>query len=111
MKTTYIDPLIPPGETSEQSLTRLSANLGTLTGLMNDAERAGLYSLAAMFDRARARKVAQAEEIIARVTAGGEESADDRRFLLVRGADFTGAVPALSRQRPARSPVQLALPV
>ena len=111
MKTTYIDPLIPLNETSEETLTRLSANIGTLTGLMNDAERMGHYYLAAMFNRARDAKVAQAEEIIALVTAGGEDSAGDRRFLLVRGLGSADVAPVLPRQRPARLPVQLALTV
>ena len=110
MKTTYIDPLIPRNKTSDETLTRLSANIGTLTGLMNDAERMSHYALAAMFNRARDAKVAQAEEIIALVTVGSEELLDDRRFLLVRGADPTGAMPVLPRRRPARS-AQLALPV
>ena len=109
MKTTYIDPLIPLHETSEQTLTRLSANIGTLTGLMNDAERVGHSSLAAMFNRARNAKVEQAEAAIARLTADGAESAQDRRFLLVRGAGSAGVVPTLPRQRPAQLPSQLAL--
>lgn len=99
MKTTYLDPLIPLHETSEETLTRLSANIGTLTGLMNDAERIGDYYLATMFNRTRDAKVAQAEGIIALVSVDGDESAEDRRFLLVRGADPAGVVPVLSRQK------------
>lgn len=109
MKTTYIDPLIPLHETSEETLTRLSANIGTLTGLMNAAERVGHYFLAAMFNRARGAKVAQAEVILARVTTGSKESADDRRFLLVRGTTSADAVPAFPRQRFQQSPGHLAL--
>ena len=41
MKTTYVDPLIPLDETSAETLTRLSANIGTLTALMDDAQRSG----------------------------------------------------------------------
>ena len=104
MKTTYIDPLIPLNETSDETLTRLSANISTLTGLMNDAERLGHYSLAAMFNRARDAKVAQAGKVIARMTAGRIKEADDRRFLLVRGVGSTGTVPALTARRPQRSP-------
>ncbi len=109
MKTPYVDPLIPRNETSEESLTRLSANIGTLTGLMNDAERMGHYSLVAMFNRARDAKVAQAKAIIALVTAGNEQSADDRRFLLVRDSSSSGLVPVLPRQRFQRTPGHLAL--
>ena len=109
MKTTYIDPLIPLHETSEETLKRLSANIGTLTGLIDDAERVGHDYLAAMFNRARDTKVAQAKETIARVTAGSAESADDRRFQLVRGPFPIGSVPLLHRRKAARSPVQLAL--
>ena len=109
MKTTYIDPLIPLNETSEETLTRLSANIETLTGLMNDAERVGDYYLAAMFNRARDAKVAQAEGIVAPVTAGGAELADDRRFQLVRDPASVDGVPLLPRRKSVRSPVQLAL--
>lgn len=109
MITTHIDPLIPLHETSDETLTRLSANIGTLTGLMNDAERVGRYYLTAMFNRARDTKVEQAEEIIVRVTARGEEPTDDRRFQLVRDPVAVGVVPVLPRQRPVRSPIQLAL--
>ena len=62
-----------------------------------------------MFNRARDAKVAQAEEIIARATAGSPESADDRRFQLVRDSAPIGGVPLLPRRRAVRSPVQLAL--
>ncbi len=109
MKTTYIDPLIPLHETREETLTRLSANIGTLSGLMNDAERVGHRHLAAMFNRARDAKVAQAQGIITPVIVGNEELTDDRRFLLVRGDASTDAVPTPSRQRFQNSPVQLAL--
>ncbi len=109
MQTTDIDPLIPRHETSDETLTRLSANLGTLTGLMNDAERIGDYYLASLFNRARDAKVAWAEEIIARVTAGSGKLAGDRRFLLVRGAASAGVVPVLPRQKFQRSTGHLAL--
>ena len=109
MKTTDIDPLIPLNETSEETLRRLSANIGTLTGLMNDAGRVGHYSLAGMFNRARDAKVAQAGGMIALATAGSEELADDRRFLLVRNPAPVGVVPVLPGQRSARPPSQLAL--
>ena len=50
MKTTSIDALDPTlNETDEETLTRLSADIGTLTGLMEDAERVDHYYLAAMF--------------------------------------------------------------
>lgn len=111
MKTPYLDPLVPLHETRDATLTRLSANIGTLTGLMNDAERVGEYYLAAMFNRARDAKVAQAEGLIALVTADRGQPADDRRFLLVRGADSAGVVRTRPRQTPARLPGQLALTV
>ena len=109
MKTTSIDPLIPLNETDEETLTRLSADIGTLTGLMEDAERVGHYYLAAMFNRARDAKVAQAEGIIALATAGSPESANDRRFELVRDSAPIGGVPQHPRRRAVRSSVQLAL--
>ena len=109
MNTTYLDPLIPPNETSEETLTRLSASIRTLTGLMNDAEQVGHYSLAAMFNRARNAKVDQAEVAIAQLTADGAESAEDRRFLLVRGVDSAEVVPTRPRPRPAPPLGQLAL--
>ena len=109
MKTTYLDPLIPPHETSGETLTRLSANITTLTGLMNDAERVGHVYLAKMFNRARDTKVAQAEGVIALVTADGDASADDRRFLLVRGTATAGVAPVFPRQRLQRSTGHLAL--
>ena len=109
MKTTYIDPLIPLNESSEEMLTRLSANIGVLTGLMDDAERVGHHSLATMFIRARDAKVEQAEEVIAMVKAGGEESADERRSLLVRGVGSTRIVPDLTRRIPQWPPNRLAL--
>ena len=110
MKTTYIDPLIPLDETRDETLTRLSANIGTLTGLMDNSERMGHYALAALFDRARDAKVAQSEGIIARVTAGNAWS---RR--MTGGSSScailpaSGGVPLPPRRKAARSPVPLAL--
>ena len=69
MKTTYVDPLIPQHETSDETLTRLSANIGTLTALMDDAQRSGHIYLAGIFSRARATKVAEAQAMIATPTA------------------------------------------
>jgi hypothetical protein len=111
MKTTYVDPLIPLHETSDETLIRLSANIGTLTGLMNGAERLGEYFLAMMFNRARDAKVAQAEGIIELVTVGRDDSADDRRFLLVPRLVSAGEVQTSPHPRPARLPGQLALSV
>jgi hypothetical protein len=68
MKTTYVDPLVPLNETSVETLTRLSANIGVLTELIDDAEHRHLISLAGMFDQARATKVEQAEALIALLT-------------------------------------------
>ena len=110
MKTPYVDPLIPPHETNEETLTRLSANIGTLTGLMNDSERVGDYYLATMFNRTRDAKVAQAEEIIARVTAEGSESVEDRRFLLVHDAASAGDAPIVPYRKLVQPSGQLALP-
>ena len=109
MKTTYLNPLIPLHETSDETLTRLSANIGTLTELMNDAQCVHHYSLAAMFNRARDAKVAQADGIIALMTAASDELADDRRFLLVRDPAAPGVVPMLPRQKLRRSPIQMTL--
>ncbi len=111
MKTLYVDPLIPLHETSNETLTRLSADIRTLTELMNEAEGIGDYYLAAMFNRARNAKVAQAGGIIALVTTDGEELAEDRRFLLVRASAPAGVVPILPHRRSHRSPIQLALTV
>ena len=72
MNTTYADPLIPPHETSDETLTRLSANMGTLTGLMDASERRGLLYLAGMFSRSRGTKVAEAEAMIARLNHVGK---------------------------------------
>ncbi len=69
MKTPYVDPLIPLHETSDETLTRLSANIGTLTTLLDDAERSGHIYLAEMFSRARGTKVAEAQAMIAMLTA------------------------------------------
>lgn len=60
MKTTYTDPFIPAGESTEASLTRLSANIGTLTSLIDDADHLGCFYLADMFTHLRLAKVAQA---------------------------------------------------
>ena len=108
MKTPYVDPLIPLHETRDETLTRLSANIGTLTGLMDNAERMDHDTLAAMFNRSRDAKVAQAEEIIAQVAARHDEPSDDRRFLLVHGHRPAGVVRTPS-PRPARLAGQLAL--
>ena len=69
MNMPYVDPLIPLHETSDETLTRLSANIGTLTALMDEAERSGLLYLAGMFSRARGTKVAEAKAMIATLTA------------------------------------------
>ena len=69
MNAPYVDPLIPLHETHDETLTRLSANIGTLTGLMDDAERSGHIYLAGMFSRARGTKVAEAKALIATVIA------------------------------------------
>ena len=69
MNTPYVDPLIPLHETRDETLTRLSANIGTLTGLMDEAERSGHIYLAGMFGRARGAKVAEAKATIAALTA------------------------------------------
>ncbi len=69
MKTTYVDPLIPLHETSDETLTRLSANIGTLTTLMDGAERSGHIYLAGMFRDARGTKVAEAKALIATLAA------------------------------------------
>ena len=65
MKTTYVDPLIPLHEASDETLTRLSANIGTLTALMDVTQRSGHIHFAGMFSRARATKVAEAQAMIA----------------------------------------------
>ena len=69
MKTTYVDPLIPLHETSDETLTRLSANIGTLTTLMDGAERSGHIYLAGMFSHARGTKVAEVKAMIATLIA------------------------------------------
>ena len=67
MKTSYLDPLIPRGESIEATLRRLSSNINTLTGLIGDAERTGHLYLAGMFSDARATKVTEAQAVIALV--------------------------------------------
>ena len=83
MKTTYVDPLIPLHETSDETLTRLSANIGTLTTLLEDAERSGHIYLAEMFSRARGTKVAEAQAKIAMLTA------DDKNAPAPAGRPFS----------------------
>ncbi len=73
MKTPYVDPLVPLREGTDETLTRLSANIDILTGLMADAERTGHVYLAGMFTRSRASKVAEAKALIALVGNGGEQ--------------------------------------
>ena len=68
MKTTHLDPLIPLHETSDETLTRLSANIGTLTTLLDSAERSGHIYLAGIFSDARTAKVAEAKAMIATFT-------------------------------------------
>ena len=65
MKTAYVDPLIPPGEDSHATLVRLSANIGTLTRLIDSAEHSSLDHLAAMLTHSRATKVQEATKLIA----------------------------------------------
>ena len=69
MNTPYVDPLIPLHETRDETLTRLSANIGTLTALIDEAERSGQIYLAGMFGRSRGTKVAEAKAMIATLTA------------------------------------------
>ncbi len=64
MKTLYLDPLIPLGESSEAAMTRLSADIGTLTGLIDDSEQRGRVYLARMFTHSRASKIEQAQVFI-----------------------------------------------
>lgn len=56
----YLDPLIPSDENIPAKLTRLSANIATLTSLIDHSQRRGLGHLTAMFDRSRQDKVDQA---------------------------------------------------
>ena len=56
----YLDPLIPLDENIPAKLTRLSANIATLTSLIDQSERRGLGHLTAMFARSRQGKVDQA---------------------------------------------------
>ena len=63
MKTTYVDPLIPPAETPGETLTRLSADIATLSGIIAEAEGRGRIHLARVFTQARDAKVAEAREI------------------------------------------------
>lgn len=72
MKTPYVDPLIPLHETSDETLMRLSANIGTLTALVAEAERRGQIYLAGMFSRSRGAKVAEAKAMIATLAAHEE---------------------------------------
>ena len=65
MKTAYVDPLIPLGEDSEATLVRLSANIGTLSKLIESAEHSGLDHLAAMLSHSRATKTGEATKLIA----------------------------------------------
>ena len=69
MNTTYVDPLIPPVETTGETLTRLLANIATLSGIIAEAEGRGRIHLARVFTRARAAKVFEAREKIAQVRA------------------------------------------
>ncbi len=71
MKTTNLDPLTPSTEADETFLHRLSNDIGVLTALMAEAERTGHDYVDGLFARARAAKVAQAQALIARLTAGG----------------------------------------
>ena len=64
MKTTYVDPLIPLGETTGAALTRLRANIGTLTGLISDTVRHGGLHLAGMLTHSRETKIAEARALI-----------------------------------------------
>ena len=65
MKTAHRNQPIPRGEAIEETLTRLSANIATLSGLMDEAESRGRIHLARMFTAARATRVAEARKEIA----------------------------------------------
>ena len=73
MKTAYIDPLIPLGEDRHATLVRLSANIGTLTELIDGAEHSGLDHLAAMLTHSRSTKVREATGLLASPAGDGHE--------------------------------------
>ncbi len=56
----YVDPLIPLNENVPAKLARLSANIATLTRLIEEAQGRGLERLTTMFAHSRQRKVDQA---------------------------------------------------
>ena len=70
MKALYLDPQIPRRESTDAMLRRFSSNIGTLTELINEAERTGHLYLAGMFSRSRAAKVVEAQAAIALVNEG-----------------------------------------
>lgn len=65
MKALYLDPLISRGESTEAMLHRLFNNIGTLTGLIDDAERTSHWYLAKILSGSRDILVAEAQATIA----------------------------------------------
>ena len=77
MKTPYLNPLIPLGESTDETLRRLSSNIRTLTGLIGDAEHTGHLYLAGMFSRSRDTKVAEAQAVIASAQDGNANALEE----------------------------------
>ena len=67
MQAFHPEPLDPSREGDEATLTRLSASIATLTGLLDDARGRGRIYLAGLFAHARATQVAQARVVVVRV--------------------------------------------
>ena len=66
MQNPSLNPLNQPAEAETAVLTRLSARIATLTGLLDDAQGRGRIFLAGLFAHTRDAEVARAREEIAR---------------------------------------------
>ena len=64
MNTRYVDPLIPLGESADDTLRRLSSNIATLGQMNADATRFGNLQIARMFAGSLQTKVEEAKTLL-----------------------------------------------